>query len=220
MKSSASGRGILSMRDKFILGVTGNVCSGKTTIVEIFRELGCKVIDADEIAHEVIEEEKVKERIKKIFGNGIINSCGLVDRKRLGKIVFNSPKLLRKLEKILHPIIIKIIKFRVKTYKKGVIVLCAPLLFEVGLENIVDKVLVVSVDKEEQVRRLMKRDNLSRREALKIINLQMPAEKKIKKADYVIDTTNKKIHIIKNEVKKLYNEIREAIEKDFKSHGH
>jgi len=201
------------MPNKFILGVTGNICSGKTTVVNMFRELGCKIIDADEIAHKVIEKEEVKEKIRKIFGDKILDSRGLIERKRLGKIVFNSPELLHKLEKILHPLIIKIIKFKAKMYKKGIIILCAPLLFEVGLEGIVDKVLVVTVSGEEQLRRLMKRDNLTYQEAMNIINLQMPIDEKIKKADYVIDTTNKKKHVVKDEVKELYSRIKELMKR-------
>mgnify|MGYP000197386623 CR=1 FL=1 len=183
-----------------IIGLTGGIVSGKTTVAKMFKDLGAKIIDADELGHSVIRPHKTAwAKIVKLFGKEVLKEDLLnIDRKKLGKIVFNDQRLLRKLNEITHPEIIKMIKRKIdlvknSTYKDGkkrILIIDAALIYETKIDRLMDKIIVVYIDEDEQIKRLIKRDNFSYDEALQRIKSQIPIKQKVEMADYVIDNNN------------------------------
>lgn len=169
-----------------ILGVTGTIGAGKTTVCNILRDLGCPVISADEIGHEVLTYASVKESLRETFGD-VFDREGNVDRKKLAGAVFSSKENLEKLNCITHPLIRdEIIKRAKDLESENSLVVCeVPLLFECGWEDIFDKTLTVFVSKDETLNRLEKR-GMTREDAVLRYNSQMNPLDKIKKADFSI----------------------------------
>ncbi len=193
-----------SHKKRIILGLTGSFGSGKSTVARIFRSFGAKIIDADKIAHTVIKPRtKVYEKIINNFGKDILKRNKTIDRDKLSKIVFSNKHLVKELNSIVHPEVIRVIKQKIKTSSKRVIVLDAPLLIEAGLGKIVDKLIVVTVTKEKRIDRICKKTNLSRPDILKRIEAQISLRNKIRLADFVIDNsgtvenTKKQIQVIR-----------------------
>lgn len=176
--------------NKIIIGLTGSFGSGKSTVAGIFASYGARIIDADKIAHASVRRgSEAYKKIISCFGSGIIGKNKEINRKYLAAVVFNNKKLLGKLNRIVHPEVIRIIKMKINSIKKGVIVLDAPLLLEAGLKNAVDKLVVVVIDRGEQVRRLIKKTRLKEQEALKRIKFQIPQDVKLRFANFVIDNS-------------------------------
>ncbi len=174
-----------------VLGLTGGIASGKSTVSDFFREQKIPVLDADEIAREVMQAgEPAVEEIRRVFGEEVMQADGEIDRKKLGEIVFESPSRRVALNEIVHGEIgRRLLEQKEQLEKEGhkLIVLDIPLLYEAGFDDKVDEVMVVYVDKETQKERLLKRNpELSEREALNRIYSQMPLEDKTKKADIII----------------------------------
>lgn len=200
----------------FVIGLTGGVATGKTSVSGIFKKLGANVISADNIAHKLLKPGNICwTDIIKHFGKAILEKDSTIDRKKLGKIIFSNKKERNILNKITHPRIIKEIKREISLLKtsnhgKKIIVVEAPLLIEANALNLVDKVIVVTADKETQIKRLSnKKPFLTRNDALKIINSQLPINKKIKYADakarcYIIDN-NSTLKNTEKQVRLLYN---------------
>lgn len=173
-----------------ILGLTGGIAMGKSTISNFLRDKGIPIVDADEIAHAVLEFKAVKVQLVKAFGTPILNEQKQIDRKQLGKIVFGESKKLGELNQIVQPVIRQEIIRQLKSFTtESVVVLDAPVLFEQGYETLVDCIMVVSTTPAEQLRRLMERDHLTREDAQKRIDAQMAIEIKQKKADVTIDSS-------------------------------
>lgn len=173
-----------------ILGLTGGIAMGKSTISNFLRDKGIPIVDADEIAHAVLEFKAVKVQLVKAFGTPILNEQKQVDRKQLGKIVFGESKKLGELNQIVQPVIRQEIIRQLKSFTmESVVVLDAPVLFEQGYETLVDCIMVVSTTPAEQLRRLMERDHLTREDAQKRIDAQMPIGIKQKKANVTIDSS-------------------------------
>lgn len=173
-----------------ILGLTGGIAMGKSTISNFLRDKGIPILDADEIAHAVLEFKAVKVQLVKAFGTPILNEQKQVDRKQLGKIVFGESKKLGELNQIVQPVIRQEIIRQLKSFTtEPVVVLDAPVLFEQGYETLVGCIMVVSTTPAEQLRRLMERDHLTREDAQKRIDAQMPIGIKQKKADVTIDSS-------------------------------
>nr|WP_239534326.1 dephospho-CoA kinase [Thalassobacillus pellis] len=171
--------------------MTGSIASGKSTISLKFNEYDIPVIDADKIAREVVVPgEKAYDQIVAEFGEDILREDKLIDRKKLGDIVFKDEEKRKKLNQIVHPAVRERMLFRrdqLKEKNARAVVLDIPLLFESGLAHFADKTLVVYVDEDVQLNRLMERDNSTREEALSRISAQMPVKKKAEMADEVID---------------------------------
>ncbi len=177
-----------------IIGLTGNIASGKTEVSNFFKDLGAKVIDADQIARDIVEPGEVAWReITDEFGSKIQNSDETINRKKLGEIIFNDQDKRQKLNKITHPRILAKIKERIESYKKEkvkVVIIEAALVAENGgLKNLLDYLIVVTADEETQISRIAKRDNLTREDALSRIRSQMPISEKIRHATFVIDNS-------------------------------
>lgn len=175
---------------RLIIGVTGSFGSGKTTVAGIFKSFGAKVIDADRIAHRIIRtRSKIYKKIINIFGKGILKGDKSIDRYKLAQVVFNDKRLLEKLNRITHPEIIRIIKKKIKASKAKLVVLDAPLLIEAGLENLVDKLIAVKINRKQQIGRILKRTRIKKSEILKRIRYQIPLGDKLRLADFVIDNS-------------------------------
>jgi len=185
-----------------IIGLTGGIATGKSLVSKTLRELGIKVIDADQIAHRVLNRTEVIDKIKEEFGREIINNKGKIDRKKLGEIVFSEHVKLKKLEEITHPTILDVIDQKLKEYKKqDLIVLDAPLLFETYLDQKVDEIWVVYAEESMQIERLQKRDGLDYFEAKCRIDVQMSLKEKVQRADQVINNEGTKQELRRKVVK-------------------
>lgn len=175
-------------KKKIIIGVTGSFGSGKTTVAKMLKGQGVKVVDADKIAHNVLQSRTpAYKKIIKAFGRDILRPDQSIDRRKLASIVFSDKKLLKKLNTLVHPAVIARIKQEMREAREGVIILDAPLLIEAGLKNITDKLVVVKITRPEQLRRLIEKTHLSRKEILKRIYAQMSLSDKLRMADFVID---------------------------------
>jgi dephospho-CoA kinase len=180
-----------------IVGLTGGIVGGKSTVASMFKNLGAKIVDADKLGHSVILPHKPAwKKITRLFGKDILQNDLTIDRGKLGKIVFTNQTLLKKLNEITHPEIIKLIKKEInlainKTHRQEkILIIDAALIYEAKIDRLMDKIMVVYINKDEQVKRLIRRNNLSKEEAFQRIKSQMPMKEKIKMADYVIDNSN------------------------------
>lgn len=174
-----------------VIGLTGGIASGKSTISSILKAVGWPVIDADLIARQIVMPgSKGLEQIVNRFGSQMLNSDGTLDRKKLGKMVFDDPKKLSDLDKIEHPLIQEAINSQLDEFKKQhlpVVVLDVPLLFETGMDEECDLTVLAVVDQATQLKRLMKRDQISKMDAVKKISSQMSLKEKMQRADVIID---------------------------------
>lgn len=174
-----------------VIGLTGSIATGKSTIAKMFKELNIDVIDADLIAREVVEVNKPAYlEIVEAFGEEILYENKELNRKALGNIIFNNEEKRKKLNSIIHPAIRKEMLAQKEAFIKlnrDVIVMDIPLIFESGLENYVEKILVAYVSEETQLKRLIERDECSEEEARSRINSQISIEEKAQKADAIID---------------------------------
>lgn len=194
-----------------VVGLTGGIASGKSTVSLLLKKKGAVIIDADEIAKQIMQPgEPAWIKVVNHFGQQIINEKQDIDRRKLADIVFSDKKQLELLNSFTHPEILKEIKERLQCYKmsqKKVIVLDAALLMEVGLHKIVDEVWVVAVDEKVQLDRLMFREkNLDVKQAMDRIKSQMPLKEKLKYAHRVIDNSGS-IEDTKIQVDKIWREI-------------
>lgn len=177
------------------VGLTGSIGVGKSFVASVFVELGCHVLDADQTAREVVMPGTTGLRaLTEAFGEEILNADGTLDRKRLGTLIFADPSKRERLNYILHPFIIarqdEIMNAWEAEDPDGIGIVDAALMIESGGYKRFDKLIVVHCRPEVQLERLMLRDKLSRDEALRRINSQMPQDEKQKFADYLIDTSD------------------------------
>ena len=188
-----------------VIGVTGNFGTGKTFVASIFASLGAKVLDADRIAHDAIKPGMpAYRRIVGIFGSSILDNKGNIERKRLARIVFSSKEDLRRLNRIVHPEVIKVIKRKIaRAGKARVVVIDAPLLIETNLTGLVDKLIVVKSSKRAQIERCTKKFCIKKEDVLKRMGHQIPIGEKIKMADFVIDNNGTRSET-KTEVRKVW----------------
>jgi len=177
-----------------VIGLTGGIASGKSLVSEILRQLGAKVVDADEVARLVVEPGTAGwTEIRQVFGDKILNPDGRIKRKALGSIVFADPSQLKKLNEITHPHILNYFQNEISNFREdkgtSALILDVALLIETGFYRIVDEVWLVAVSKEVQLTRLIERDGISREQALQRINSQMSLAEKKKYADITIDNS-------------------------------
>lgn len=195
---------------KIVIGITGGFGTGKTTVARIFERLGAKVIIADKIAHEVFSPGRaIYKKVLSIFGKSILNKSGAIDRKRLGRIVFNDKNKLLLLNSIVHPEVIERINYLITKKTRGVYIIDAPLIIEVGLLDKIDKLIVVTASRRNQIKRCKKKFNLKKTEILKRIRSQMPIKKKRRLADFIIDN-NGSIDKTQRRVKEIWREIKDG----------
>jgi dephospho-CoA kinase len=197
------------------VGLTGSIGVGKSFVTSVFVELGCRVLDADQTAREVVMPGTPGlKALVEAFGEDILTTDGMLDRKRLGALIFADQSKRVLLNHILHPFIIarqdEILNGWEAEDPKGIGIVDAALMIESGGYKRFDKLIVVHCRPEVQLERLMLRDKLSRDEALRRINSQMPQEEKQKYADYLIDTSDG-FELTRSQTLEIYNQLIRVI---------
>jgi len=180
------------MKKFLLVGLTGSIATGKSTVSEMFRRLGCEVIDADLLAREVVAPgEPALAEIAEEFGRDVLQPDGALDRKKLGAIVFGDAARRKRLEQITHPAIATRFQRRLAELEArgfdGIVLWDAPVMIESGGYKSMEKLVVVATDEATQAARLCARDAIEALEADRKIKSQMPVAEKAKLADYVID---------------------------------
>lgn len=195
-----------------VIGLTGGVATGKSTVAKLFKLCGAIVIDADALARDMVQPEKPAWReIVARFGKSVLNPDRTINRHALGAIVFRHPTKRRMLERIIHPRVAREQKRLTREGRRknpnAIIIYDVPLLFEAGIDKRVDKTIVVTTDQETQIARLKKRNGLTRADALRRIKSQMALAKKRRLADYVLEGTTELRSLAKS-VRQLYKSFR------------
>ena len=194
-----------------VVGLTGGIASGKSFVAELLTGLGAAVVDADIVYHELLSRDELRKKISDEFGDDFFFPDGTLNRKKLGKLVFSDKSALKRLNAITHPVVRAELFARLKAFQEQkpaplVAVVVVPLLYEVGWDEHVEAVIVVTVDEKTQIERLMNRNGWSRDEALARIGSQMPLAEKVKRADYVINNSGQR-----DETKELVKDIYERL---------
>lgn len=172
-----------------IIGITGSIACGKSLVSNYLQEKGYTIIDADKIGHMALENDEVKKQLVTKFGKSILKD-NEVNRVTLGKLVFENNENLKELNNIIHPQIRKNISEQIQMHKNEKLVFVdVPLLFEAKFDDLVEKIIVISLDEKIQLERLMNRNSLSKEEALQRIKSQIPVREKEKLGDYVVDNS-------------------------------
>ena len=173
-----------------VVGLTGGICSGKSTVAAMFGNLGATVIDADQVAHELVEPDRpLFETVASTFGREVVGSDGRIDRRRLGAMVFADPEARRRLETLLHPAIIQECERRIRQAGASGAAVClvdAALLIESGWHTRCDAVILVEASEAVRLDRVVRSRDLSQDEAMLRIRSQMPQREKRRRAHYVI----------------------------------
>ena len=174
-----------------LVGLTGGIATGKSTVAKMFKQCGAVVIDADELARDVVKPGKAAwQEIVSTFGKVALGPDRTINRRALGAIVFRNHSKLRRLERIIHPRVereqARLTRQAARKDPNAVVIYDVPLLFEAGVAKRVNTIIVVTADRETQIARLKKRNGLSRTEAIRRIRSQMPLAKKIQQADHVL----------------------------------
>ena len=175
-----------------VLGLTGNIGCGKSSVSTIFMNHGIDIVDADIVARHIFEDLDLLNKVFSTFGETIKNEDGSLNRKALGNIVFNDDKKLIALNNLTHPKIKENILKKVEEYKKQgkkIVAIDAALLIEDNYIPYIDKLILVTCKKDIQIKRIIARDNCTKEEAISRINSQMSQEEKVKYADYIIDNS-------------------------------
>ena len=174
----------------YIIGLTGNIGTGKSTVGKMLAGLGARYIDADRIAHRVMQRgQPAYQAVVAEFGENILDAKGEIDRAKLGSLVFGDPARLERLEQIVHPVVLQQVAQEVARAQEPVVVLDAIKLIESGMNTACDVLWVVTCREEQQVARLMKTRGMTETEALLRIRSQPPQEEKVRLADVVIDNS-------------------------------
>ena len=184
-----------------VIGLTGGIASGKSTVSELLSVFGFKVVDADKAAREAVKKgSKGLAQVREVFGDEAIDENGEMNRRYMGDLVFNHPEKRLELNAIIHPIVRDIMEEEKQGYlKQGYnVIMDIPLLFENELENTVDEVWVVYTSESIQMDRLMQRNNLSLEDAKARVYSQISIDKKSRMADHVIDNLGDKLELKQN----------------------
>lgn len=206
------------MARRFLLvGLTGGIGTGKSTVSRFFRDLGCLIIDADLLAREVVEPgQPAYDKIVAEFGKGIVQKDGLIDRKKLGALVFADAEKRKRLESFTHPEIVArragiLAELEAEGFDRIVLV-DAALLIETGGAKNMDRLVVVATDEATEIRRLTVRDDIPEAEARRRIQSQMPLSEKVTQAHYVIDNSG-----TREETERRVREVLQALLADLKA---
>lgn len=206
--------GSFARRKTLVLGLTGGLASGKSTVARMLEEMGATCISADEIVHALLAPgTETANQVEREFGSAVLAVDGGVDRRKLGEIVFRDDEKRRRLEAILHPVVISEITRCIDRFRdsgSGVLIAEVPLLVEVGATEMFEKILVVTAEQESQISRLDKRYGLTREEAELRLKTQMPMRNKIAVADWVISTEGS-LSDTRRRVERLWTDIQECL---------
>jgi dephospho-CoA kinase len=206
-----------------IVALTGGIASGKSVVAKILEDLGCYIHHADKTAHDLMEPEKPAwKKIVAHFGKKILEEDKKVNRALLGKIIFSDEKERRFLNELIHPLVFekkkKVISRLEKEGHYNIFISEAALTIEAGFADFFDKIIMTYCQKEDQIKRLMERDGISRKQAIKLMKSQMQPQEKLKYADYIIDSSGSLQSTIE-QTERIYrnlmmdNEMKDAITK-------
>lgn len=176
----------------FVLGITGGIATGKSSVVQYFKGLGFPVVDADIIARHLLDQNMpAYNEIVKVFGSEILQENGEINRQLLGALVFNHPDKLQQLDELMAPFLREEIMSAIKkeSHNQKLVIVDVPLMYEKGYDEWMDQVAVVYCTPEQQLNRLMKRNQLTEKEAKQRINSQLPIEMKKLLAEIVFDNS-------------------------------
>jgi len=191
----------------YVIGLTGNIACGKSLVLTTLADLGAETFDGDRVAHAVMRHgERAWQGILERFGQEVVGEDGEIDRRKLGSIVFSDPQALDDLDHIVHPAVVAAIRASVPRSTSNVVVIDAIKLFEAGLAADCDEVWVVDCTREQQIERLMRRNGLTRDDAITRIEAQPPQSEKVARADRVIDNSGT-VEATVEQVRRLWNEI-------------
>lgn len=205
----------MKKRRGVIIGLTGGIACGKTTVAKMLKEKGAEVVEVDAMGHKLLQKDtSTYKKVVRVFGKKILNEKGEIIRSRLGNLVFADFEKLKKLNQIIHPAMVILTQeeaFRLAGESSKVVVIDAALLIEVGLHKMVDWLLVITSNREEQVKRIVERSKgskqpISEAEAERRIESQLALAEKVKLADYVIDNSTT-IDELKEKVDQFWAEI-------------
>jgi len=197
--------------NKFLIGLTGNIASGKTLAMNMFDNNLFYKIDSDRIADtQLMQNREVYEFLTETFGGDILDNDHRIDRKRLSQLAFSDRNLMKRLEGIIHPLVFKEVEEGLRRTDKKYAIIESAILFESGLEQVFDRIITVFAPEEIRVRRLMKRAKIDYDEAMKKVRFQMSEFIKISRSDYAIDNS-KGIAWLKRQVKNVEEDIRTLI---------
>lgn len=191
-----------------VIGLTGNMSSGKSTALQMLAGMGAAIIEADKIGHEQLQPgTRVWQEIIQTWGRGMLGENEQIDRARLGKIIFTHPEERKKLDKITHPHIQRAIQERIEEYRHAgypAVVVEIPLLIETKWTGMVDQVWVISVSEDTSIKRMMKRSGFSREEAISRLKSQLPLAEKLRHADVIIDAESEDRSRMKLQLEKAW----------------
>ncbi len=191
-----------------VIGLTGNMASGKSTALQMLADMGAAIIEADKIGHEQLQSgTEVWQKIIQTWGRGMLGENEQIDRARLGKIIFNQPGARKKLDKITHPHIQQAIQERIEKYRHAgcpAVVVEIPLLIETKWTGMVDQVWVISASENTSIKRMIKRSGFSREEATSRLKSQLPLEEKLRHADVIIDAESEDKSRMKLQLEKAW----------------
>jgi len=194
-----------------IIGLTGGIGSGKSTVARFLAELGAVILNADEVGHQAFKPDtEIWHKVVTAFGRQIVTPDGNIDRKKLGNIVFGHPQSLSRLNQIMHPRMYALVKAQLEEYQRQgrrVVVLEAPLLLEAGWTSLVDEVWVTTSPEATVLKRLEERTGLSQAESLTRIRSQLPSAERVRHADVVINT-DCDLDELKSKVKELWQKLK------------
>ena len=194
------------------IGLTGGIGCGKTTVCNLFEELGINIIDTDIIAREIVQPDEIAhQEIIAAFGSNILTENREIDRKKLREIVFDQPEKLQQLEKITHPRIISSMRAQVRQSTSPYCILCIPLLFEKNLREEVDRVLVVDLPTEVQKERVAARDGINIEQVEAIMSHQLERKQRLSLANDVI-TNNGSVSDLQPQVMDLHEKYLSLVE--------
>lgn len=194
-----------------VVGITGSIATGKTTVTNKLKCLGYTIIDADEIVSESKKKKtSIYKALVKEFGDTILDENNNISDKLLANLIFNDASIRNKVNNIIHPLVYDICKKQISSSNEKIIFLSIPLLYEAGFDNLCDIVICIFADEEIQIERLMKRNDITKEEAINRIASQMPLNEKCQKSTYIIDNSKNLCYTIE-QLTKILNEIGEKI---------
>jgi len=194
-----------------VIGLTGGVATGKSTVAKGFEALGVPVLDADGLAHLAIEpSQEAYNRLVEVFGSGILTDSGRIDRRKLRELLVSNPQAKKQIEDIVHPEVMRLSLKKMEEFeRKGArwLLFEVPLLFEVGLEKVLSPVIVVYCPRSVQVERLILRDKMALEDALGLLEAQKDIEEKRRLADFILDNTGP-FHALQPQIETLYETLK------------
>jgi dephospho-CoA kinase len=194
------------------VGLTGGLASGKSFVGHTLRDLGCHLIEADELGHQVLlPGGEAYDAVVNEFGDDILDQDRFIDRRKLGALVFGNPDLLEKLNRLVHPPVVarqqSMIAEIARADLQAIVVVEAAILVETGSYKRFDRLIVAVCSLEQQMERAMKRGSYTKEEAMERLSHQLPLEEKVRVADYVVDTSGTKENTLE-QVRAVYGSLR------------